>query len=138
MSKEFNSLWLEQYQAKSKSHENHNFAGEPSGSKSEQVIRHEPLAEAQGETGNAAGIQVRITSYRRRLLDPDNLAGGCKYFVDCCRYAHLIPDDRPQDIELITRQVKVKKKSDEHTLIELFTNKIHLVRSVAEFLEVVK
>jgi len=82
------------------------------------IVQHEPLAEAQGKEAHPAKIQVRITSYRRRLLDPDNLAGGCKFFVDCCRYAKLIPDDRPQDIILETRQEKVGR-GQERTEIEI-------------------
>jgi len=87
--------------------------------KPEQAVRHDPLAAVQREEGHSSRFQVCITSFRRRLLDPDNLAGGCKYFVDCCRYGKLIPDDRPQDIELITRQVKVKSKEQEQTVIEI-------------------
>lgn len=88
-----------------------------SGPVAEQVIRYDPVAAVQREEGDPTRFQVRITSYRRRLLDPDNLAGGCKYFVDCCRYAKLIPDDRPQDIILDTRQEKVRRREDERTEI---------------------
>jgi hypothetical protein len=82
-----------------------------------QAVRDGPLAAPQGEVGHAGRISVRITSFRRRLLDPDNLAGGVKYLLDCCRYAQLIPDDRPQDIELVTRQEKVSSKGRERTEI---------------------
>ena len=83
------------------------------------AVCDEPLAAQQGEAGNPTRFRVSISSYRRRLLDPDNLQGGCKYFVDCCRYAKLIPDDRPQDIILEVRQEKVKRKEDERTEIEI-------------------
>ena len=93
-----------------------------SGAKPKQVVRHEPVAEKTGEDGNAKIVPcriVRITSYRRRLLDFDNLAGGCKYFLDCCKYSQLIPDDRPQDIALQVSQVKVKTRDEERTEVEI-------------------
>ena len=62
---------------------------------------------------------VRICSFRRRLLDSDNLIGGSKYFIDGLRHAGLIPDDRPQDITLEVCQEKVKRKEDERTEIEI-------------------
>lgn len=90
--------------------------------KPEQVVRHEPVAKKAGEASHTKSIPcrvVRITSYRRRLLDFDNLAGGCKYFLDCCKYAQLIPDDRPQDITLKVNQVKVKTEAEERTEITI-------------------
>jgi hypothetical protein len=63
-------------------------------------------------------ITVRITAFRQRLLDPDNLCA--KSLVDGLRYAGLIPEDRPQDIELIVLQYQCDRK-EERTEIELFT-----------------
>jgi Holliday junction resolvase RusA-like endonuclease len=85
----------------------------------EQAVCDEPLGAKRRETQDAGRFQVRITSYRRRLLDPDNLVGGCKYFIDCCRRAKIIPDDRQQDIELIVKQEQVKLKGFERTEIEI-------------------
>jgi len=62
---------------------------------------------------------VRITSYRCRLLDPDNLAGGCKYAIDAIRKAKVIKDDREQDIRLEIFQVKTKTRKEEKTIIEV-------------------
>ena len=62
---------------------------------------------------------VRITSYRCRLLDPDNLAGGCKYAIDAIRKAKVIPDDREEDIRLEIFQVKTKTRKEEKTVIEV-------------------
>ena len=62
---------------------------------------------------------VRITSYRCRLLDPDNLAGGCKYAIDAIRKAKVIKDDREKDIRLEIFQVKVKTRKEEKTVIEV-------------------
>lgn len=61
--------------------------------------------------------QIRITSVRSRLCDPDNLCG--KYFVDALRYAGIIPDDRAQDIEYTIRQRKRGRLEEEHTEIEV-------------------
>lgn len=90
----------------------------PSSPEPQQAIRHEPVGPPPREESHPARYVVRITSYRcGTLLDPDNLAGGVKYFVDSLRYAGLIPDDRPQDIELQTAQVKVSKRNEERTEI---------------------
>lgn len=77
------------------------------------------MGPAQGEKECPCRITVRITSFRRRLLDPDNLVGGAKYLVDGLRYAGLIPGDRPDQIELQVRQVKVSNETEEKTEIEL-------------------
>lgn len=82
--------------------------------KPEQVVRDEPLAEEERETKNPARVAVLITSYRKRLLDPDNLCP--KHFIDGLRYAGIIPNDRPQDITL---QVRQEKSKDERTEIEI-------------------
>lgn len=55
---------------------------------------------------------VRVTSYRKRLLDEDNLCE--KYHVDCLRYAGIIPNDDPQTV---TIQVCQKKSKDERVEI---------------------
>lgn len=87
--------------------------------KPQPPVRHEPVAEATGKAGHSGRVTVRIASFRRRLLDPDNLTGGTKYFVDGARYAGLIPGDRPDQITLEVSQHKVSRKEDERTEIEL-------------------
>jgi hypothetical protein len=62
---------------------------------------------------------VRITRYSTRPLDCDNYAGGCKPIIDQLRYAKLIKDDSPEDIEVQFNQVKIKTKAEEHTKIEI-------------------
>jgi len=64
-------------------------------------------------------IVVRVTAYRQRPLDADNLAGGCKYLLDGLRYAKLIPDDAPEKITLQVEQEKVQRQTQERTVIEL-------------------
>ncbi len=90
-----------------------------SGAKPEQTVRHDPLGQTQGEEKNPSRIAVCITSFRQRLLDPDNLIGGTKSFVDGLRYSGVLPGDSPDKIVLEVSQVKVKNKSDERTEIEV-------------------
>jgi hypothetical protein len=94
-----------------------------------RAVRHEPVAAAAGKNNHPNRICIRITGFRRRLLDPDNFCP--KYFIDCLRYAEIIQDDSPEFITLETSQVKVKNTADERT-------EITVVRSLSEFLEKIK
>ena len=89
---------------------------EASNTITKQIVRNEPLAETERKTLYTGKVLVRITSYRRRLLDRDNLCG--KYFLDAARYSRIICDDTPEDIEYQISQFKVKKAEDEETQIE--------------------
>lgn len=89
----------------------------PSRPEPQQAVLDAALGPAQGKAGYAGRVRIRITSYRRFLLDPDNLAGGCKYFVDCCRYSGLVRGDSPADIEFQATQEKVKAREEERTEI---------------------
>ncbi len=93
-------------------HPNH---GAPSGAVPKPAVLDAPVEPVQGETLYAGRVHVRITSYRRRLLDPDNLTA--KWFLDACRYARLIRDDKPEDITYQVGQEKVARKEDERTEI---------------------
>ena len=57
---------------------------------------------------------IMIISYRKRLLDPDNLVSGCKQLIDACVDEELIYDDAPDYIDLKVEQYKAK---EEHTMI---------------------
>ena len=83
------------------------------------AVCHEPLGQAQGEAPVSNRIGICITGFRRKLLDPDNFAGGCKYFIDALRYQNIIIGDRPDQISLTFQQVKVQTKQEEETLIEI-------------------
>lgn len=61
---------------------------------------------------------VVIVSLRQRLLDEDNLFGGCKFLIDCMR-PHLIPDDAPHATAFKVKQVKVSKPEEECTLVQI-------------------
>lgn len=80
----------------------------------EPAVCDEPLATEAREGGDTGRVRVSVISFRKRLCDPDNLCP--KYFIDCLRYAAIIRDDRPQDIELSVSQEKSK---DEKTTIEI-------------------
>jgi hypothetical protein len=73
----------------------------------------------KGEETRSKRTHLRITRYSCRPLDCDNYAGGCKPIIDQLRYAKLIRDDSPEDIEVDFRQVKVKTKKEERTEIEI-------------------
>src|SRR4051812_9263623 len=74
--------------------------GSPQGAIAQPTLRDAALETEQRKEGYSGRVLVRITSYRRHLLDPDNLCA--KYFLDCCRYAGILRDDSPEEIELVT------------------------------------
>jgi hypothetical protein len=84
----------------------------------QQALCDEPMAEGKSKKGYALRSTIRIISYRRRLLDPDNLCP--KAFIDSIRRAGLVADDNPQAIVLQVEQRKVKSKADERTVIEIW------------------
>ena len=88
-----------------------------SGPEPEQALRDASMEPPKGETLYPGRVSVCVVSYRRRLLDPDNLCA--KWFLDACRYARLISDDRPQDITFSVAQEKVRTKEEERTEITL-------------------
>ena len=57
---------------------------------------------------------LMIISYRKRLLDKDNLYTGCKSLLDACVIEDLIWDDNPDCIDLKVQQYK---STEEHTMI---------------------
>lgn len=84
--------------------------------KPEPIVRNEPLVEKEVK-GRDPRRRVTISSYRVRLLDPDNLC--VKYHIDGLRYEGVIRDDTTNDVELFARQVKVKTRKEERTEIEI-------------------
>jgi hypothetical protein len=75
-------------------------------------------AAQQGEEKGQERIVLRIVRKSTRLLDADNLAGGCKPLIDQVRYAGLIPDDSPDKVEITFTQQKVKK-GEEGMMVEI-------------------
>jgi hypothetical protein len=70
------------------------------------------------EGANRQRYLVRVTSFRRRLIDEDNLCE--KFAVDCCRNAGVLPDDAPGTTKIEVTQQKVSEEAQERTLIEIF------------------
>lgn len=64
-------------------------------------------------------FSLRIIRCSIRLLDLDNLYGGCKPLIDQLCEAGLIPDDDPNSIELKVEQIKVKTKKEEGTAVRI-------------------
>jgi Holliday junction resolvase RusA-like endonuclease len=60
-----------------------------------------------------------ITRFSTKTLDVDNLAGGCKPLIDQIRYAHLIPDDNPESVEITFAQVKVRTQAEQRTEVRI-------------------
>ena len=77
----------------------------------------EPMEPQEDEGGNIRRSRIRITSKRCRLLDPDNLC--VKFIVDALRHCSVIKDDTTKEIEVYIKQVKVKTRKEEKTIIEI-------------------
>ena len=84
----------------------------------ESDIRTPSLGEKKAERPNSSRFLVRVTSFRRRLLDEDNLCE--KYHVDLCRYANVISCDSPDKVKIEVGQEKVGSKEIEKTLVEVW------------------
>lgn len=74
---------------------------------------HGAMDAHEAQRGNPVRFLVRVTSFRRRLLDEDNLCE--KYVVDCCRYSGLLPGDAPETTRIEVCQQKVSGEKDERT-----------------------
>ncbi len=86
-------------------------------SKLECGHENEPLEKNIFKAGNRRRVVVRVTSFRRKLLDEDNLCA--KFHIDGLRRACVIFDDNPEDTKIEICQEKVKTKEQEGTKIEI-------------------
>jgi hypothetical protein len=84
---------------------------------SQSLVRNVSLATGPGKKTHPGRCTLRYTSYRRRLLDPENCC--TKYFTDALRYLGWLRDDTLEDIKLEVQQKKVERKNQEKTLIEI-------------------
>lgn len=82
-------------------------------------VQHVAAPTHARQEGGPDRFKVRITSFRCRLLDIDNLAGGSKFIIDALRYQGFIRDDSPDQIELSFAQIKVPKRTLEETVITI-------------------
>lgn len=87
------------------------------GSQLELADWQESLRLASGKAGHPNLVFVRVRSYRRKLLDRDNLFP--KYFIDALRYSGLIRDDTTRHIITDVDQEKVESEEEERTEIVL-------------------
>ena len=87
------------------------------------VTKHSPKQTLEplrkGKETRSKVTRIRITRYSTRPLDCDNFAGGCKPIIDQLRYAKLITNDSPEDVEIQFSQVKLKHKDKQRTEIEI-------------------
>lgn len=80
----------------------------------------EALAHADEGQGSCNGRPIlRITSFRVRLLDRDNLWGGSKAITDCIAAVGLIPGDAEHETDIRLTQEKVAHRYEERTEIEI-------------------
>ncbi len=91
--------------------------GVPPGTISQRNSGNEPVAEAQGENPDAAKCIVRITSFRSKLIDGDNLHG--KAFVDALQTAGAIYKDSPEWCKVKVEQIKVDYPWQQRTIVEI-------------------
>lgn len=84
----------------------------------ERHSRDGAVGQVQVQKRTGRRFLVRVVSYRKRLLDEDNLAE--KYHVDLCRYAGILPSDEAGTTQIQTSQVKTVKGEEERVLIEVF------------------
>ena len=86
------------------------------------VLERDPRARTVGKVQIQGKVGSRflavVTSYRRRLLDEDNLC--CKYVIDLCRYSGVLPSDAPGITKIEVRQEKVGSKEQEFVRVEIF------------------
>lgn len=83
----------------------------------ERRARSRALAKSKAQKGDTRRFFVRVTSYRVRLLDEDNLCE--KYGVDCLRYSGILPGDSAAEARIVTSQEKVSRKEEERTTYEI-------------------
>jgi len=99
--------------------ENDNPRGEIQDTKQQRDAEKALGRSYERESQGSSRISVRFVSLRWRLLDEDNLTGGCKGLLDGLRYAGLIPNDSPDKISFFATQERIDKDQEEKTIIEI-------------------
>ena len=72
-------------------------------------VRNQMRLKKIKKAGTGQKFSLTIISYRKRLLDLDNLYGGIKGLLDACIDEELIWDDAPKYLNLKVEQHKAKK-----------------------------
>jgi hypothetical protein len=73
--------------------------------------------QSQEESGKR--IIVRIVKCSLRLSDRTNLYAGYKLLEDQLRYSGLIPNDDPDTIDIQITQIRVSKRKETGTYIQI-------------------
>ena len=68
--------------------------------------------------------QVRISCYRHRLLDVDNLYGSVKPLLDGLKVTKLIADDDPASIDLKVEQFAILRSAPQFTHVQIIYSRI--------------
>jgi hypothetical protein len=89
----------------------------------ERRSRDGALGKRQSQKRDTGTFLVRVTAFRVRLLDEDNLCE--KYHVDCCRYAGLLPSDAAGKAKITTSQEKVGSEAEERVEIVIYRIGVH-------------
>ena len=83
----------------------------------ERTTKHGTLEANEGAAFDTC-VRIEIVSYRARLADADGISA--KYAIDGLVHAGILKDDSAKYVEEVRyRQVKVKNKSDEKTVINI-------------------
>lgn len=83
----------------------------------ERTVGNEPLAKKIGSPFDSR-VRITITSYRSRLADPDGVSA--KAAIDALVICGVLRNDSCKEVEEVRhKQVKVKNKGDEKTVIEI-------------------
>ena len=88
------------------------------------LIRNQMRLGGYAEIKEPKKLNLEIVSYRKRLLDYDNLVGGCKQLIDAMIDEGYIWDDSPKYLDLKVKQVK----NSEESLQEKRHNKTWILR----------
>ena len=73
------------------------------------LVRNQMKLKKIRESEVGEKFKLTIISYRKKLLDYDNLVGGVKQLLDACSDEKLIWDDAPKYLDLKVEQYKSKK-----------------------------
>lgn len=84
----------------------------------ERDIGNGALGQSKDKAKIGKRVLVRVTSFRHRLLDEDNLCE--KFHVDLCRYAGILPSDAPGQTKIEVSQEKIPTTEQEFVRIEVW------------------
>lgn len=95
----------------------HHHSSEISCSIPQQAFRDVVLDAEQAQERDSSRYTVLVTSYRKRLLDEDNLCE--KYHVDGLRYCGILPSDSARRTKIRVFQIQIRGNEEEKTVIHI-------------------